>query len=535
MDLYGDDLRDDRGYTREIQRERTYSLVKKGSGFTQLALDDDFIIPDNKMDAVKIIHTMGNVTLEDTVVSGENAWIKGKLEFAVLYRGDREDKKVEMLSGNLPFQEKMNLDGVEDGTRLLGKGKLEDLSVTLINSRKMGIRALVEVKVEAKAEGCQEIATGVAENGRYQEKRKECELLDLVGNKQDVIRVRGELTLPSSKPNIYQILWKCVQPINLEGILQEEAVRVTGELRIGILYLDREKEQLQWYESELPVDTELEMDGVTDGDILWMSYGQSHQELEARSDYDGEDRILGIEYSVCADITVWRERRMNMVEDLYSLDKELVLQKEPLAASRLIVCNHVKVRLGEQFTLENGKEKMMQLCQAHGNVTVDSATLVEHGVQVEGVLQVEILYITPEDHFPVDHTRVILPFSQLVEFPEVTDNTGFTVETMLEQLSVNLLDYRELEVKATVGVKVLGVEHMTLENIKEVKEQPLDMEALSAQPGMIGYLVKENETLWDIAKRYHTTETELMETNGLKSFNVVPGNKLLIVKRVGEC
>ena len=222
---------------------------------------------------------MGNVTLEDTVVSGENAWIKGKLEFAVLYRGDREDKKVEMLSGNLPFQEKMNLDGVEDGTRLLGKGKLEDLSVTLINSRKMGIRALVEVKVEAKAEGCQEIATGVAENGRYQEKRKECELLDLVGNKQDVIRVRGELTLPSSKPNIYQILWKCVQPINLEGILQEEAVRVTGELRIGILYLDREKEQLQWYESELPIDTELEMDGVTDGDILWMSYGQSHQEL----------------------------------------------------------------------------------------------------------------------------------------------------------------------------------------------------------------------------------------------------------------
>ena len=135
----------------------------------------------------------------------------------------------------------------------------------------------------------------------------------------------------------------------------------------------------------------------------------------------------------------------------------------------------------------------------------------------------------------MDHTRVILPFSQLVEFPEVTDNTGFTVETMLEQLSVNLLDYRELEVKATVGVKVLGVEHMTLENIKEVKEQPLDMEALSAQPGMIGYLVKENETLWDIAKRYHTTESELMETNGLKSFNVVPGNKLLIVKRVGEC
>ena len=61
------------------------------------------------------------------------------------------------------------------------------------------------------------------------------------------------------------------------------------------------------------------------------------------------------------------------------------------------------------------------------------------------------------------------------------------------------------------------------------------MEALSAQPGMIGYLVKENETLWDIAKRYHTTESELMETNGLKSFNVVPGNKLLIVKRVGEC
>jgi LysM repeat protein len=57
------------------------------------------------------------------------------------------------------------------------------------------------------------------------------------------------------------------------------------------------------------------------------------------------------------------------------------------------------------------------------------------------------------------------------------------------------------------------------------------MEWLAGQPGVVGYRVK-NETLWDIAKAFHTTEDEITDTNALKSPILQPGQKLVIVKQM---
>jgi LysM repeat protein len=46
-------------------------------------------------------------------------------------------------------------------------------------------------------------------------------------------------------------------------------------------------------------------------------------------------------------------------------------------------------------------------------------------------------------------------------------------------------------------------------------------------------MAKEGETLWEIAKRFHTTEGEIVSTNNLKSSDIRQGEKLLIVKNVG--
>ena len=64
---------------------------------------------------------------------------------------------------------------------------------------------------------------------------------------------------------------------------------------------------------------------------------------------------------------------------------------------------------------------------------------------------------------------------------------------------------------------------------------PCSAVELMKQPGIVGYIVKKEEQLWDIARHFHTTEAEIMETNGLKSADVQQGDKLLIVKKVSEC
>ena len=65
------------------------------------------------------------------------------------------------------------------------------------------------------------------------------------------------------------------------------------------------------------------------------------------------------------------------------------------------------------------------------------------------------------------------------------------------------------------------------------EEEALDMERLQNSPGLVGYIAKSGEDLWQIAKENHTTIRDIMETNGWKEKQLAPGDTILIVKRVG--
>ena len=55
------------------------------------------------------------------------------------------------------------------------------------------------------------------------------------------------------------------------------------------------------------------------------------------------------------------------------------------------------------------------------------------------------------------------------------------------------------------------LEPVTETVITGVKEEPLDLKALQALPGIAGYIVQEGDSLWDIAKKFAPEEMDLRE------------------------
>lgn len=166
---------------------------------------------------------------------------------------------------------------------------------------------------------------------------------------------------------------------------------------------------------------------------------------------------------------------------------------------------------------------------------MDHVEPVENGLQVEGILTVDILYATTDDSFPIAHTQEQIPFTQIVDVPGMkghTEDISYEIEPAIDQLAVNLLDNERFEVKAVISLQTIVQQEVCMEKIVDIHKEPLDAVELMKQPGIVGYIVKKEEQLWDIARHFHTTEAEIMETNGLKSADVQQGDKLLIVKKV---
>ena len=105
--------------------------------------------------------------------------------------------------------------------------------------------------------------------------------------------------------------------------------------------------------------------------------------------------------------------------------------------------------------------------------------------------------------------------------------------TKLEQLSAAMADGNEIEIRASVGLNLLAVSKEEVFVIDKVEEKPLDMKKIQAMPGILIYMVKPGDELWDIARRYHTSVEEIRELNGLnENQELSPGTPILVVKKV---
>ncbi|MBR5127213.1 MAG: DUF3794 domain-containing protein, partial [Roseburia sp.] len=312
---------------------------------------------------------------------------------------------------------------------------------------------------------------------------------------------------------------------------------LTGEILLSILYQEEEElDRMQWYETTLPLDCTLEF-GVENAasmpDVFYKILIEDvGKELEVKPDYDGEERMLVLDLQIHVYLRAWQEQTMRLLEDVYSLKQNLKPIKSEVNLERLLLKNDTLCKVTEQVELEENQERILQICSCEGKAHVDRITQQEKGIFVEGTLEIYLLYITTDDQMPVGAAYKIYPFEQLIEVPQTQMPISIEKECHMVQLSSAMIDQSHAEIKAVIGVNVLVFGKETLEQIVGIEETPIDQEELKQMPGVVGYIAKKGDTLWDIAKKYHTTVEIIMDINEKVHENLQPNEKLLIIKNL---
>jgi LysM repeat protein len=518
----------------ELKRTTLRRTVEKGNAVSQITLDDDYNVPDYRPDIVKVLKEQGRLRFDEVKAGNGTVWIKGSMDFRVLYRSEQANGKISCLQGEIPFQEKLNMDGVSEYDPVRVSGEIEDITIGVINSRKLNVRAVVLLRGVAETENEEEVTCGLTDGEDYETKIRKEDVLQLLLAKHDICRQKNEIVLPSSKPNVREILWQSVELRNVESRLADGKAGVTGEILLSVLYSEEEDgDRLQWYETTVPLDAGTECAIEESNVIHRIRAVPVSAVLEVKPDYDGEERILVLELVLDMDLKIWQEEKIELLDDLYSLKKEVHPVRTDLEAERLLVKNYAKSRLSETIELTEDQEKILQICACEGKAVIEKKELTPEGVLAEGTVAVELLYITTDDHMPVGVIREIFPFRQMVEIPEMTSQVRVELEGGMEQLAAIMLDQEHIEVKALVHLDLMAFAEITISNIASVEEEALDMEKLKERPGLTGYIAREGDALWDIAKENHTTVADIMNTNNRKEEQLAAGERILIVKQVG--
>ena len=521
----------------ELSTIKLHTARLLGRAESQITLDDDYNVPDYRPDIVKIIRQQGALKLEEVKPAAGTVWIKGKLVFKVLYRSDQENGKISCLKGELPFGEKLNMDGIGEYDPVRVSYDIEDLSIGVIHSRKLNVRAVLVLRAVSEALAMQELVDAVEGAEDCMQRQKQVDVSQILFAKHDVCRQKSEIVLPSSKPNIREILWKSIELRNVGSKLDSEGIHLNGEVLLSILYQEEEEpDRIQWYETTMPLDcgTELELEHILGGQDIYykIQLEDIGKELEVKQDYDGEERMLVLDLQLHLYARIWQEEQVALLEDVYSLKKNLLPQQGKVSLEHLLIKNDAVCKLTEQMELMESQEKILQICSVEGKARIDSARVQPEGVFVEGTLTVTLLYITTDDHMPVGSIEKIYPFEQLIELPQTDVPLRLEQECVIEQLSASMIDQTHAEIKAAIGINILAFAMVELAHIMSVKEEEIDFEELQKLPGLVGYIAKKGDSLWNVAKAYHTTPETIMKYNQKKDERLQMGEKLLIVKEI---
>ncbi len=505
---------------------------ERGRASIQITVENDFNLPDYEPDMIKLIDRKGSVRIHETRVEPDQVVVNGALQFQALYKCT-ESGNICSLQGDVPFTETIHMDGVQETDQLILQSSMDDLSLSMINSRKLNVRALLELHAVDQMEQQIELPTGI-ENTTIQTLFQPQNMLELLTQKKDICRIHSEILLPSNRPNISKLLWQSVQLRGLDSRIRSGEIELSGELLVNILYRSEEDEkQIQCMETTVALHERISCSVCDPETIFKLVPLQVQLEVTPAEDEDGENRVLMLEGTLDFYLRVWREENLQLLEDAYSLQDELLLERQPVMLQSLLVKNDSKFKAADQIQIENQPAEILQLCASVGEIFIEDSRIIPDGIETEGILKVRMLYITASDDMPIGIAEGVIPFSRQIEAEGIQPGDTFELSAGIDQLTVILADNSQADIKAVIGLDAIVFRGKQASLITGISQQPVDLEQYEKQPGIAGYIVKSGDRLWDIAKEHHTTVADVMQMNQLSSEHVSRGDKLLIVKQMG--
>ena len=500
----------------KVEKKAVRSGILKLEKNVQITLDEDMNVPDTRPDVEKIIESRGEVHIDEIEVLTDRMRLRGNFLVQILYLSTDKEQQISCMEHEFSIEEFMNVESAESSDIAKVTADLEDLTISIINSRKCGVRSVIYFHIAISEMKFVECTTGIEKKENVQCLYESPSMTEIIMNKKDIQRIKASVSLPAGKPNIKEILWNSMQLRDVDIRMMENKLSIRGSLFLFILYQAEEgSESLQYYDWEIPFTNELDCADSQENLIGNIAVMLGNHQAVIKPDIDGKPRDVEIEAVLELDLKAYREFKMPLLKDMYANDRKLKLKTSPITFENLIFQNNAKTKVSQRVEAAGEIHKLLQVLNVEGNVRIEDFQLTKQGIATEGLIFCKVLYIAGDDTAPIQSKEIVIPFEYLVEIPEVAETDRCEIRGVLEQIGGYVVDSNELEIRAVAGIYVTGFSPQTMYMIDEVEEIPYSEEEISRIPSITGYIVKSGDTLWNIAKHYGTT-IEKMKQDALR-------------------
>lgn len=475
----------------------------------------------------KIICQKEKVIADNVSLRNNQLSIDGTLSYEFMYYSNDSDQAYG-IEGETGFGETVKIPEMEEGNANV---RLEVISATvkMIEPRTYIYKVQVMAYITLEQMEDLECARALDEDALVLE--RQIDTLEIVADRKEMFRINEQLEIAAGSPAIEKIVWKDVKLKSINTRVLDKQIELSGELSVFIMYIsDVEGSPQQWIEKTVDFSGVIEIDEAQEGMVSFVDAKLHTINVAVTLNADNEMKCLDISALLKLNIKLYQELENTTIEDVYAPNRNLIPVFEEMTYNTLLVKNQARTKNTMKIDIAEPNGHILQLCHGSSDLKIENIIIGDNSIKILGKIIAEIIYISSDDKNPVCCKRQEMPFEHKIDAEDISSDDKYYIDWRNEQVTANMLSSDQVEIKTVIAMEAIVFRTKKESFITRIDEEELDMEEMNNIPLIKGYIVQPGDTLWQLAKKNHTTMEDIMNINELENDKIKKGDKLLLVK-----
>ena len=495
-------------------------------GLQEQPVELDYILPDYCPDIFRLVRCEASPVITEWAVSGDKLTYELRCDIHILYCGE-DGSTVQSVDQQRSFTRTAELGKSVESPEVRISAKTGHVNFRAVNKRRIDLRGAVSVKISVAGQQHQEVISD-AEGLNIQLKKVPVKYAAQRLNAVKNVHIEEEIELTAAQPDISGIINCRCSASGCETKLISGKLLAKGEADVELLYAGGSGESMtvEPMSFSLGYSQIIDVDGLDDTFDCTVAPEVVSCDISIISGRDGDNRVLRCEAELRISCRAVRTATVLIAEDAFSTVYPCNAEISEIKAEQIPVVYDESFR--HSARLANGDDVPQNIYAMWSEPKNINAHIGDdgHSVVISGML---VYSMAAKDKTG----SMIMPdreeaFEETIGLPDNIGGSEVSAEVRVRETSYDISAEGVLTAKADLAVK-LSV--YSSDSIKAVTDISVDDSSRKERDGDYAiklYFGTENESIWDIAKRYSTSVSAVMEENELTGERLESGGMLLI-------
>ncbi|MGL4914603.1 MAG: DUF3794 and LysM peptidoglycan-binding domain-containing protein [Romboutsia sp.] len=494
-------------------------------GKFQTFIETEAVVPDKKSDVYDVVKTEGYISIKKIEVADGKLVCRGSFNYNVIYITD-DKNTVSNVDGKIDINEVIEKDNIVQDMEYMLFPEIEHVDCTIMNERKIRVGALMNIRGSLFDKQKLDIVKDVSQVEGIQKHRKEINYQDIIGIEKSESVIRDTATINTEE--IQSIISLSPYAKIKESRVADNKVIIGGVLEVNPLACTYDGELVELDRIGIDFTQFIEVPGACDGmtEETLLSMGDFNYIFKQNG--ESNTGILEIDCTVGCKVKVSDEITREVLQDAYSPQKIIKFDHRAIEVNKTLSSGSETFIVRENIKNTNDDIQIKDVVSVCPTISIENTYIEDDKSIIQGIIKVDILYV------PVEGLRIVykiseeIPFEHDITIDNITDTCKVFNTASIEKIDVDL-NRDEIDLNIKVKRFTEAVDKKPESFI--VKGDDLGVYDLSKAPSIIVYICKEGDNLWNVAKKYNTTETEIAEINELRLEEPLKAGKCLILEK----